>query len=82
MVALAPNTKKTLNRLEPITLPMAISGFFFKAATTEVANSGSEVPMATSVKPIIDSPTPSERAISLDPSTNRRPRKSVPQARL
>lgn len=28
MEALHPNTKKMLNRLLPITLPMAISGFF------------------------------------------------------
>ena len=37
--------KKTLNRLDPITFPIAISGFFFNAATTEVANSGREVPI-------------------------------------
>ena len=35
MEALHPNTKKMLNRLLPITLPMAISGFFFKAATID-----------------------------------------------
>lgn len=39
MEALHPNTKKILNRLLPMTLPMAISGFFFKAATMEVASS-------------------------------------------
>ena len=66
-----PNTKKTLNRLDPITFPIAISGFFFKAATTEVANSGREVPIATRVNPITDSPTPNDRAISLDPSTKK-----------
>ena len=70
-----PNTKKTLNRLDPITFPIAISGFFFKAATTEVANSGREVPIATRVNPITDSPTPNDRATSLDPSTKSRPPK-------
>ena len=63
IVALQPNTKNILKRLEPITFPIAISGFFFNAATTEVANSGREVPPATKVKPIIDSLTPSPRAI-------------------
>ena len=49
MVALHPNTKKILNKLLPITLPTAIPEFFFKAAVTGVANSGSEVPPATMV---------------------------------
>ena len=40
MEALRPNTKNTLNKLLPTTLPMAISGFFFKAATMDVASSG------------------------------------------
>lgn len=54
-LALHPNTKNTLNRLLPMTLPMAIPGFFFKAAVTEVASSGREVPPATSVSPMIES---------------------------
>ena len=70
MEALHPNTKKMLNRLLPITLPMAISGFFFKAATIDVASSGREVPPATSVSPITDSLTPRCRAMLLAPSTN------------
>ena len=69
MVALQPNTKKILNRLLPITLPMAISGFFFNAATMEVANSGSEVPPATRVSPMTDSLTPSPRAMPMAPFT-------------
>ena len=52
---------------------IAISGFFFNAATTEVANSGREVPPATKVKPIIDSLTPSPRAIPEAPSTKNCP---------
>ena len=75
MEALHPNTKKILNRLLPMTLPMAISGFFFKAATMEVASSGREVPPATSVSPITDSLTPRLRAMLLAPSTNHCPPK-------
>lgn len=60
IVALHPNTKNILNRLLPITFPMAIPGFFFNAAVTEVASSGNEVPPATKVNPITDSLTPSD----------------------
>lgn len=63
ILALQPNTKKILNKLLPITFPMAISGFFFKDATTDVANSGKDVPPATSVRPITDSETPKFFAI-------------------
>ena len=56
MEALHPSTKKMLNRLLPITFPIAISGFFFKAATMEVASSGRDVPPATRVSPMTDSP--------------------------
>ena len=38
IVALQQSIKKTLNKLLPITLPMAISGFFFSAATIDVAS--------------------------------------------
>ena len=77
-LALHPNTKNTLNRLLPMTLPMAIPGFFFKAAVTEVASSGREVPPATSVSPMIESLTPNERAIPLAPSTKNCPPKINP----
>ena len=73
MLALHPNTKKTLNRFDPITFPIAISAFFFIAATTEVASSGNEVPPATKVKPITDSLTPKLRAMPVAPSTNSCP---------
>ena len=43
IVALVPSTKKILKRLLPITLPMAIPGFFLKAATMEVASSGRDL---------------------------------------
>ena len=58
MEALHPSTKKMLNRLLPITFPIAISGFFFKAATMEVASSGRDVPPATRVSPMTDSLLP------------------------
>lgn len=69
IVALQPNIKNILNRLLPITFPIAISGFFFSAATIEVASSGNEVPPATRVRPITDSLTPNERAMFIAPST-------------
>ena len=72
-VAEQPSTKKMLKRLLPTTLPMAISGFFFRAATMLVANSGSEVPPATMVKPMTASLTPSPRAMPLAPLTNPLP---------
>ena len=73
MLALHPNTKKILKRLLPITFPIAISGFFFRAATIEVASSGREVPPATSVSPMIDSLTPILRAMPVAPLTNSWP---------
>ena len=77
-VALAPSTRKILNKLLPITLPMAIPRFFFTAATTDVANSGNDVPPATNVSPMTDSLTPNERAIPLAQSTNNCPPKISP----
>lgn len=73
MEALHPSTKKMLNRLLPITFPIAISGFFFKAATMEVASSGRDVPPATRVSPMTDSLTPRLRAMPLAPSTKKLP---------
>jgi hypothetical protein len=39
--------KRKLKIFEPITFPLAMSLFFLIAATTEVTNSGKEVPAAT-----------------------------------
>ena len=55
MVAESPSTQKMLKTLEPITFPMAKSVFPFRTATTAVANSGNEVPIATIVNPTNDS---------------------------
>ena len=54
MIALIHNTRKTLNILEPITLPIAISVFCFITATTEVASSGNDVHNATMDNHIAD----------------------------
>ena len=66
-----PNTAKMLKMLLPITLPTAISTFPLNVAITEVTNSGSEVPMATTVKPIISSLTFRFLAIRIRLSTNK-----------
>lgn len=69
-VAEHPSIKNMLKRLLPITFPIAISGFFFKAATTDVASSGSEVPTATIVTPITASLIPIPLAMPIAPFTN------------
>jgi len=58
MIELVPNMKNMLKTFEPTIFPTAISAFFLYAAAADVANSGSEVPIATTVKPISDSLTP------------------------
>ena len=47
-----PKMKTILKMLEPTTFPSANSLSPFRAATSEVTNSGREVPIATIVKPI------------------------------
>lgn len=54
----APRINRTLKTFEPRTLPMAMPLLPFLAATTLVASSGMEVPIATTVKPITASLTP------------------------
>lgn len=56
-----------------MTLPIAISACFFSVASTEVASSGSEVPIATTVSPIKASDRPAALAMSVAPDTSRRP---------
>ena len=53
----APRIKRTLNKLLPMTLPRAMSVCPFRAAMMLVANSGSDVPPATTVKPMTASET-------------------------
>ena len=65
-----PRMHKILKRLEPITLPMAISVCPFFAATTLVTSSGREVPIATMVRPINVSLTPRSLARFVAPLTD------------
>ena len=60
-----PTTKRILNILLPTTFPTAISALPFLAAVTDVNNSGSDVPRATTVRPIKRSLTPKLLAISV-----------------
>ena len=46
-----PNTHNILKIFDPKILPNEISLSFLKAATTEVANSGNDVPKATILTP-------------------------------
>ena len=55
---LVPAIARILNRLEPTIFPIAISGFFLSAETTDVASYGKLVPAATIVSPITASLTP------------------------
>ncbi len=73
MVADVPRMRNVLNRLEPTTLPIAMSAFFLRAATIEVANSGREVPTETTVRPMILSVIPMDWAMLTAPVTSSRP---------
>ena len=56
--------------LDPIKFPNEMAFSFFAAAITDAANSGTLVPIAIKDTPITASLTPTERAISFDPSTS------------
>ncbi len=62
-----PTTNKILKILLPTILPIAISALSFLAATTDVTSSGSEVPKATTVKPInrLDKPIIVDKFVAL-----------------
>ena len=74
-----PKINKTLKILLPTTYPIAMSDFFLKAATRDVASSGREVPTATIVTPIIRSDIPAIVAIPTAPSTKILPPPTRPQ---
>ena len=57
-----PNTDRMLNILEPIILPMDMELSFRYAAIADVANSGREVPNATTLIPMVISEIPNNRA--------------------
>ena len=71
-VAARPTTASVLNKFEPMILPKAKSFSPLRAAAIELASSGSDVPMATIVRPISKSLTPSVRAIATAPHTKAR----------
>ena len=78
MVELTPSTKKILKIFEPTMLPTAKSVFFLYAANAEVANSGNDVPTATTVNPIIDWLAPNASDIFMAPFTIHCPPKNSP----
>ena len=78
IIELRPKIQKILKMFEPITLPTAMSVFFLKAATAEVASSGREVPIATIVRPIKDWETPNKAAMAMAPLTIHCPPKVRP----
>ncbi len=69
----APSMSRMLAMLEPTTLPSAMAVRPFATETSDEASSGSDVPPATSVMAIVDSATPSARAMAV-----ALPRKSSP----
>ena len=68
-----PRTIRKLNTFDPIALPSAIPISFFLAATTDVTNSGNEVPLETIVSPTNVWLIPSSIAILLAELTVRSP---------
>jgi hypothetical protein len=69
MIAESPNAARILKTLLPTMAPMTRSVCPRKPATIDVASSGSDVPMATSVTPMMNSDSPTERAIETAPPT-------------
>lgn len=66
-----PITNRMLAILDPITLPTTISEVPLLTAVIEVASSGSEVPKATIVTPIINGAIPKDNPISSADLTNQ-----------
>ena len=73
MTDATPKINMMLKILLPTTLPIAISVSPLRAATTEVASSGNDVPADTIVSAITDSLTPNSPAMPAAPSTNQLP---------
>ena len=63
-------TAKIFSRLEPTTLPSAISYFLLKMQLIDVASSGRLVPHAITVRPTITSDTPKYSAILVAEDTS------------
>ena len=64
IVALHPRMKNTLSMLLPRTLPRAMPTLPLRAAFTDTASSGNELPAETMVIPMSASESPKPRAIS------------------
>ena len=73
-----PSMRRIFAILEPTTLPSVMSLFPRRLAMTLTVSSGSEVPNATTVRPMTRLETPNRLAIEADPST----RKSAPLTRI
>lgn len=78
IVALTPSIKRMLKIFDPIIFPSAMSVFFLYAAIAEVASSGSEVPTAIIVSPMILSLIPRLFAIHTAPLTIHSPQRMSP----
>jgi len=75
-ILVKPTMKKILNIFDPIMFPNAISKFFFVTQDIETINSGSDVPMATTViasTEVLSNPN-SALSIPTDLSVNLAPR--------
>ena len=71
IIAVPPKIKPRLKMLDPTTLPIDISVCPVIAALIVTANSGADVPKATTVKPITRSEIFNECAISAAASTSQ-----------
>lgn len=78
MLALTPRIKRILKILDPMIFPRAMSVFFLYAAIAEVASSGSEVPTAIIVSPMILSLIPRVFAIHTAPLIIHSPQRTSP----
>ena len=69
MTAVTPIIIRMLNTFDPRMFPMTISLCFFMAAIMQVESSGSDVPMAMTVRPIMASGMPIIVALVCAPLT-------------
>ena len=67
-IAVRPVMSSTLNVLEPTTLPTAMPGLCLSAETSDTKNSGIDVPMATTVRPMTNCDMPVREAMPAAPS--------------
>lgn len=70
MIAEVPNITRIFMIFDPTTFPIAISEFPLLAAMIDVTSSGILVPIATTVRPMIDCESQKFFAIPTAPSTN------------